>query len=68
MCQSVVGDNVRLNDVPSSRDESLDWHKTFGSVGVVFEVIDGRVLQLLGKSVSQDMSYDVRGVFVRVYA
>lgn len=45
-----------------------DWHKTFDSVGVVFEVIDGRVLQLLGKSVSQDMSYDVRGMFVRVYA
>jgi hypothetical protein len=37
-------------------------------VGVVFEVIDGRVLQLLGKSVSQDMSYDVCGMFVRVYA
>ena len=123
MCQSVVGDNVRLNDVPLFRDESLDWHKMFGSltvsiyhrfgsiyevsvigtvsggshynyttitdqlsykfesqsapgfmhssydsVGVVFEVIDGRVLQLLGKSVSQDMSYDVRGMFVRVYA
>lgn len=64
----MVGDNVRLNDVPLSRDESLDWHKTFDSVGVVFEVIDGRVLQLLGKSVSQDMSYDVRGMFVRVYA
>lgn len=93
MCQSVVGDNVRLNDVPLFRDESLDWHKMFGSLtvsiyhrfGSIYEVsvigtvsggshynyttiTDQLPYKFESRSVSQDMSYDVRGMFVRVYA